>query len=195
MTEPNPKIAAFFEASKLWAVELAALRAILLAAPLTEDFKWRAPCYTLQNRNVATLWRLKDNAALAFFKGALLADPEAVLIAPGENSRAMRVVKFTSLAQIDAAEPTLTHYIHNAIGLETAGQTVDFTLSTLAIPQEFAGKLAVDPALAAAFSALTPGRQRGYLLHFAQPTQSKTRLARIEKASARIFDGKGLQDR
>lgn len=191
----NPKVEAFYNDAATWRAELAALRAILRDSPLCEDFKWRSPCYTFEGGNVATVWRLKDCCALAFFKGTLLKDAEGILAAPGENSRAMRVVKFTSVAQIAARTAVLKDYVEEAIEVEKAGLKVAFENDDLTFPAEFLDRLAQDPALQAAFAALTPGRQRGYSLYFSQPKQSKTRNARIDKCAPRILDGKGLHDR
>lgn len=195
MHDVNPKVAAFFSEAKQWREELEALRAILLDCPVTEEFKWRAPCYTFQNGNVATVWGLKNNCALSFFKGVLLKDPEGLLVAPGANSRSVRLIKFSGVAEIAEKEAVLKRYIHEAIDVEKAGLKVDFRNDDLVYPEELTDRLERDPALKAAFEALTPGRQRGYTLHFSQPKQSKTRVSRIEKCVARILEGKGLHDR
>lgn len=195
MSETNAKVEAFFSQAKTWRQELEALRAILLECPLSEDFKWRSPCYTFQGGNVATLWGFKEDCALSFFKGVLLKDPEGILVAPGENSRSVRMVRFTGVAEIADKQPVLKDYIREAIAVEKAGLKVEFRKDDLDRPQELVERLDADPALKAAFEALTPGRQRGYLLHFSQPKQSKTRVSRIAKAAPRILDGKGLHDR
>ena len=195
MSDVNAKVEAFFANKKQWQDELKALRAILLECPVTEEFKWRAPCYTFEGGNVATLSGLKDNCTLMFFKGVLLKDPEGILIAPGENSRSMRVIRFTSVADIAARADVLKDYIHEAIALEKAGLKVALRKDDLDLPDELIGKLQHDPALKTAFEALTPGRRRGYILHFSQPKQSKTRVSRIEKSIPRILHGKGMDDR
>jgi uncharacterized protein YdeI (YjbR/CyaY-like superfamily) len=195
MSETNPKVEAFFAQAKAWTDELAALRRILLDCPLSEDFKWRSPCYTFQGGNVATIWGFKDYCTLSFFKGVLLKDPKGILVPPGDNSRSVRMAKFTSLAEIAKSEDVLKAYIRDAIALEQAGLKVDFPKDDLAPPDELVSALHEDPDLKAAFEALTPGRQRGYILHFSQPKHSSTRASRIEKATPRILGGKGMHDR
>lgn len=194
MSNPDPKIEAFFSQAPVWQTELRALRAILLSCGLEEIFKWRGPCYCFEGGNVATLWGFKDACVLGFFKGVLLADPEALLIPPGENSRSVRMVKFTDLAQITAASATLIAYTHAAIALEKSGAKVSFAKDDLPYPEELTTALDENPELALAFDALTPGRRRGYLLHFNQAKASATRTARIDKHSARILAGKGMND-
>lgn len=195
MSETNAKVEAFFSDAKTWRKELEALRAILLESPLSEDFKWRSPCYTFQGGNVATLWGFKQDCALSFFKGVLLKDPKGILVAPGENSRSVRMVRFTGVAEIADKQHVLKDYIREAIAVEKAGLKVEFRKDDLDRPQELVERLDADPALKAAFEALTPGRQRGYILHFSQPKQSKTRVSRIAKYAPRILAGKGLHDR
>jgi uncharacterized protein YdeI (YjbR/CyaY-like superfamily) len=195
VNEVNPEVEAFFAKAKTWREELQALRSILLDCPVTEEFKWRSPCYTFRKGNVATIWGLKESCALAFFKGALLRDAEGILVAPGENSRSMRMIKFTSVPQIVGMETVLKHYIREAVEVEKAGLNVEFGKDDLVLPEELTSKLEEDPDLKTAFEALTPGRRRGYVLYFSQPKQSKTRVSRIEKSVPRIFDGKGLHDR
>lgn len=195
MGDFNPKVEAFFAKAGPWQKELAALRAILLDSRLTEDFKWRSPCYTFQDGNVATIWGLKESCALSFFKGVLLSDVDGILVAPGKNSRSVRMVRFTSVEQIAGMEAILKDYIREAIGAEEVGLKVDFRDGDLDLPEELVKKLEEDPDLKTAFEALTPGRQRGYVLHFSQAKQSSTRLSRIEKHRPRILVGKGLHDR
>lgn len=195
MRETQPKCDAFFANATQWPAELRALRAVLHDCPLTEEFKYRSPCYTVQGGNVATVWGLKDACVLAFFKGVLLEDPAGILVAPGENSRSVRMIRLTSVAQIAGMDAVLKHYIHRAITVETAGLKVDFPKDDLAWPEELISFLETHPDVQLAFDALTPGRQRGYILHFAAPSQSKTKAARIEKAMPRILDGKGMNDR
>jgi uncharacterized protein YdeI (YjbR/CyaY-like superfamily) len=132
---------------------------------------------------------------LSFFKGVLLKDTEDILVAPGENSRSVRMVKFTSVPEIVEMEPVLKDYVHEAIGVEKAGQKVDFRKYALVFPKELISKLDENLGLKVAFKALTPRRQRGYILYFSQPKQSKTRLSRIAKYAPRILEGKGLHDR
>jgi uncharacterized protein YdeI (YjbR/CyaY-like superfamily) len=195
MIDANPKVEALFAGAMQWHEELAALRAILLDCPVAEEFKWRGPCYTAHGGNVATIWGLKECCALSFFKGVLLKDPEQILVAPGENSRSVRMVKFTSATEIAGMQATLKGYIHEAIELENAGLKVEFLKDDLEYPEELTAMLEKDPKLKSAFEALTPGRRRGYLLHFSQPKQSKTRISRIEKAASLILEGKGMHDR
>ena len=195
MSEVNPRAEAFFANARKWRQELEALRAILLACPVAETFKWRSPCYTAHGGNVATVWGFRESCALSFFKGVLLKDPESILVAPGKNSRSVRMIRFTSLAEIAGMETILKDYVHEAVELEKAGLKVEFRKDDLELPAELITKLDENPDLKAAFEALTPGRQRGYILHFSQPKQSKTRVSRIEKHRLRILHGKGLHDR
>jgi uncharacterized protein YdeI (YjbR/CyaY-like superfamily) len=192
----NPKVDEFISKSPKWQEELERLRSIVLASGLTEELKWRQPCYSFQGSNIAILGGFKEYCALSFFKGALLKDPQSVLDAPGENTQSARLIRFTSVEEVAAMEPIVKAYIEEAIEVETAGLKVDFKeTSEYSMPEELRTKFGENPAFKAAFEALTPGRQRGYLLHFSQPKQSKTREARIEKNIQRILDGKGLQDR
>lgn len=186
----------FFDKETRWPEELRRLRAILLDFPLSEELKWRQPCYTFQGSNVAILYSMKDCCGVGFFKGALIDDPDGVLVAPGRNSQAARQMRFTSVAEIDAQEATLRSVIASAIGVEEAGLKVDFKAKRdLVYPQELLDRMERDAAFRAAFEALTPGRRRGYTLHFEAASQSKTRAARIDKHAARILEGKGLHDR
>jgi uncharacterized protein YdeI (YjbR/CyaY-like superfamily) len=195
MNGTDPKVDAYFSKTEKWREELETLRRILLDCPVTEEFKWRSPCYTFQKDNVVTIWGFKEYCSLSFFKGVLLKDTEGILVAPGENSRSVRMVKFTSVPEIVEMEAVLKDYVHEAIEVEKAGQKVDFRKDDLVLPKELISKLDENPDLRAAFEALTPGRQRGYTLYFSQPKQSKTRLSRIEKYVPRILEGKGLHDR
>ncbi|MCO6178256.1 YdeI family protein [Ciceribacter sp. RN22] len=195
MSDERQKLNTFFSEAKVWSEELRALRAILLDCGLTEEFKWRGPCYTYDGGNVAVIWGFKENAALGFFRGVLLKDPEGLLVAPGDNSRAVRMFKFTGLDQITAIETTIRTYVREAIELEKAGAKVDLPKDDIVYPEELVAALEEDPNLQEAFEALTPGRKRGYALHFAQPKQSATRRSRIEKSRDRILAGKRLQER
>jgi len=193
--EKNPKVDLFFSKLKQWRAELEALRTILLACDLVEELKWGKPCYTFEGGNVAILFAFKDSAAIGFLKGALLPDPAKILISPGENSQAMRMIKFTDPERIQSLAALLTDYLTNAIALEKAGITVQFTKSAeQAIPAEFQQRLEELPALKVAFESLTPGRQRAYLLHFNAAKQSQTRASRVEKCIPAILEGKGLND-
>ena len=191
----NAKIEAFFRKDGPWRAELAALRAILADCPVAEDFKWRSPVYTAHGGNIATVWGLKDYAALSFFKGVLLKDPAGILVAPGDNSRSVRLAKFTSVAQIAAAETVLKAYVAEAVENEKAGLKVEFAKDDLAYPDELVDRLDGDPDFRTAFEGLTPGRRRGWVLHFSGAKQSATRAARIDKAAPRILAGKGMHDR
>ena len=194
-SETDPRIEAFFEGAKRWKEELALLRSILLSTPLTEEYKWRGPCYTFQGGNVATIWGLAEAPALSFFKGVLLKDPEGVLVAPGENSHAVRMFKFEGLAEIRKKKALVKRTLLEAIELEKAGLKVKLEPEELDYPEELVARLKKDAKLKKAFEALTPGRRRGYLLHFAQAKQSSTRAARIDRYAPKILAGKGMNDR
>lgn len=191
----SEKLEAFFAEDGRWAAEMRALRALLLDCGLTEERKWRQPCYTAHGGNIAMPGALKDSCRLSFFKGVLLADPAGILSPVGENARSACAAAFTSLDQIAAAEGTLRAYIAEAIALEEAGAKVVFEKDDLEAPEELIRVLGDDPTLAAAFAALTPGRKRSYYLHIGQAKQSATRLARIEKTRGHILAGKNFQGR
>jgi len=195
MNKKHPKVDAYFSKLKKWREELKKLRAIFLDSQLTEELKWAKPCYTFQKSNIAILCGLKESCAIGFLKGALLKDPNGILSQPGENSQSMRWMKFTALRQIAELEPIVKAYIHEAIQAEKAGLKVTFKKKSEPIPEELQNKLDKSPALKTAFKALTPGRQRGYILFFSAAKQSKTRESRIEKCIPQILDGKGLNDR
>lgn len=191
----HPKADNFLIKAESWHQEFKALRAILLDTPLDEDFKWGKPCYTLDGKNVVLMHGFKDYCALLFMKGALLKDPDGILIAQTENTQAARQIRFTGIDEIEALAPVLKRYIDEAIAVEKSGLEVDFKQTEdFAVPVEFQQQLDNNPALKSAFAALTPGRQRGYLLHFAGAKQSKTRAARVEKCMDAILAGKGLND-
>ncbi|MES2475001.1 MAG: DUF1801 domain-containing protein [Verrucomicrobiota bacterium] len=191
----NPKVVAYLSESIRWRNELEALRKIVLTHDLTEDLKWGQPCYTLQGGNVVLLSGLKDCCVLSFPKGALLKDTAGILTRPGENTQAARVIRFTKVGEIVAMEARLNAYLAEAIAVERAGLKVDFHDNTqLDLAAELQRKLEDCPEFKTAFEALTPGRQRAYNLHFSAPVQSTTRVARIEKCTPRILDGKGLND-
>lgn len=192
----DAKVAAWFAKADPHDGALGALRELVLGAGLEEQFKWRSPCYCLADGNVATLWSFKDRAAIGFFKGTLLPDPQGLLQAPGENSRAMRVLNFTDAAQVKAAAPAIRGFLDAAILAETRGEAVDFSQGqAIAAPDELTDALDGDPALATAWAGLTPGRQRGWLVHITGAKQATTRKARIAKAAPRILAGKGPNDR
>ena len=191
----DPNVDVFISKAEKWPEELEKLRMICLDCGLTEELKWGQPCYTFQKRNVAIIGELKEHCALSFFKGALLYDAEGILIKPGEHTQSGRWVKFSNVRQIVEMEPILKAYIYEAIEVEKAGLKVHLkTTADFIIPDEFQNKLDAIPALRTAFYALTPGRQRAYLLHFSAPKQSKTRESRVEKYIPQILSGKGLND-
>lgn len=178
-----------------WQKELALLRQIVQACGLDEEAKWGVPCYTYQGKNIVILGAFKDSCIISFFKGTLLQDAQNILTAPGENSQSTRWVKFTNVKDIQRLETTLKEYIYEAIEVEKAGLKVTLKkTSEYPIPDELQQKFEENDAFKTAFEALTPGRQRGYLLHFSQAKQSATRMSRIEKYMPKIFEGKGFQD-
>ena len=178
-----------------WQAELELLRGIALDSGLAEELKWGVPCYTLEGTNVVLIHAFKEYCALLFFKGALMKDPKGILVQQTKNVQAARQIRFTSIKDVAAKGATLKAYIREAIGIEKAGLKVAYKKpSEFAVPEEFQKKLDGDPLLKAAFKALTPGRQRAYLLHFSSAKQSKTREARVEKCKPRILEGKGLDD-
>ncbi len=178
-----------------WQVELQTLRKIILDCGLTEELKWSVPCYTFQGKNILILAAFKEYTALSFFNGVLLENSSQMLIQPTENVQAGRQIRFTNLDDIIESTSKIKSHIYDAIAVEKAGKKVQYKqTSEFPIPPEFQSKLDDFPALRAAFEALTPGRQRGYLLYFAAPKLSKTRTARIEKWTPLILDGKGLHD-
>jgi uncharacterized protein YdeI (YjbR/CyaY-like superfamily) len=195
MNRTNPKVDAFLSKAKKWKEEFEKLRLIVLSCGLTEELKWGVPCYTFQKSNVVLIHGFKEYCALLFVKGALLKDAKSILITQTENTQAARQIRFTNVREIVEMEPILKAYIHEAIEVEKAGLKVDFKKTTdYKIPEEFQNKLDEIPALKTAFEALTPGRQRAYILYFSAPKQSKTRESRIEKHVQQILSGKGLND-
>jgi uncharacterized protein YdeI (YjbR/CyaY-like superfamily) len=191
----NPKVDVYFSKAEKWQEELKKLRTIILDCQLTEELKWGKPCYTFQKSNIVIIVGFKEYCALLFCKGALLNDANGILIKPGENTQAARQIRFTNVREIVEMEPILKAYIYEAIEVEKAGLEVNFKKATeFVIPEEFQNKLAEIPALKSAFDALTPGRQRAYILYFSAPKQSKTRESRVEKCMPQILNGKGLND-
>ncbi|MDN5210512.1 YdeI/OmpD-associated family protein [Fulvivirgaceae bacterium BMA12] len=178
-----------------WRDELKTLRTIALQCGLTEELKWGVPCYTFQQNNVAIISAFKEYAALSFFKGSLLNDTHKLLDKPGESSQAARLIRFTNVREIIKKEAILKAYIFEAMEVEKAGLKVAFKKNPEPIPEEFQKTMTENPEVKAAFETLTPGRQRGYIIYFSQPKQSKTRVSRIEKCIPRMLDGKGLHDR
>jgi uncharacterized protein YdeI (YjbR/CyaY-like superfamily) len=191
----NPKVDTHLSKLKKWEAETAKLRAIVLDCGLTEELKWGQPCYTLEGSNIVLIHGFKDYCALLFFKGALLKDPMAVLVQQTANVQSARQIRFTNLQEINKIAATLKTYVKQAIAVEKAGLKVEMKkTSEFTVPDEFQKKLDKSPALDEAFRALTPGRQRAYLLHFGSAKQSTTREARIEKCTPDILKGKGLDD-
>lgn len=191
----NPKVDEFISKAKKWKEEYEKLRSIVLDCELTEEFKWMHPCYTFEKKNIVLIHGFKEYCALLFHKGALLQDPHGILIQQTENVQAARQIRFTNVQEIVELEPILKAYIFEAIEVEKAGLKVNVKQNAeLIIPEELHKKFDELPALKAAFEALTPGRQRAYILYFSKPKQSKTRESRIEKYMQQILNGKGLND-
>ncbi len=193
---PNdPRIETFYAEARHWRPELQALREILRDMPLEETFKWRGPCYVAHGGNVGVPFGFRDRCAFSFFKGTLLSDRSGRLAPAGPNSRAAKLFLIPSVAALQEDEPALRAFLTAAIALEKEGRKVAFEKDDLEAPAELTAALGADPALAAAFAALTPGRRRAYILNISQAKQSATRTARVAKHSPRILAGKGLQDR
>lgn len=191
----NPKVDFYFDKADTWQKELEQLRTIVLECGLTEELKWGTPCYTFQKNNIVLLHVFKEYCAVLFFKGALLHNTDGILIQQTKNTQATRQIRFTNVQQITEQKTILKTYIYEAIEVENAGLEVRFKKTDeFTVPDEFQQKLNEIPALKTAFEALTPGRQRAYLLYFAAPKQSKTRESRIEKYTLQILEGKGLKD-
>ena len=191
----NPKVDEFLSKAKKWKEEYEKLRNIVLDCELTEEFKWMHPCYTFEKKNIVLIHGFKEYCALLFHKGALLQDAHGILIQQTENVQAARQIRFTNVQEIVEMETILKAYIYEAIEVEKAGLEVNFKKNTeFIIPEEFQNKLDEIPALKTAFEALTPGRQRAYILYFSEPKQSKTRESRVEKCMQQILNGKGLND-
>jgi uncharacterized protein YdeI (YjbR/CyaY-like superfamily) len=178
-----------------WTAELNLLRSIVLDTGLNEEVKWGVPCYTHDGNNVLIVSALKDHCSVGFFKGSLLEDSDELLKSPGKNSQAVRLFTFTNVSEIAAAEDIIKAYVFEAIDIEKAGLKVEFKKNPEPMPEELIERLDEDVVFRNAFEALTPGRQRGYILHFSQPKQEKTPLARIEKWTERILNGEGMHDK
>jgi len=195
MNGMNPKVDGFFQQAEKWQEEMERLRAAVLDCGLTEELKWGKPCYTFQDSNVVIIQGFKEYCALLFCKGALLSDAEGLLIQQTENVQAARQLRFTNLREVVEREPIVKACVFEAIEVEKAGLEVSYkSTSEFKMPEEFQRKLEKNAALKKAFAALTPGRQRGYLLHFSSAKQSKTREARVEKWTPQILNGKGMDD-
>jgi uncharacterized protein YdeI (YjbR/CyaY-like superfamily) len=191
----NPKVDWFFEKAGKWQKEFELLRSIVLDCQLAEDLKWGQPCYLYGKKNIVLIHGFKEYCGLLFFKGALLKDPKGILIQQTANVQAARQIRFTNVKEILKVKSALKSYIYEAVEIEEAGLKVPLKKATeFAIPEEFEKRLAKSQVLKKAFYALTPGRQRAYLLYFAQAKQSKTREARVEKYLPKIREGKGLDD-
>lgn len=191
----NPQVDEYIRTAKKWQEESKKLRRIILDCGLTEESKWGKPCYTFQNSNVVIIHGFKEYCALLFCKGVLLKDANRILIQQTENVQAARQIRFTNVREIVEMEPILKAYIHEAIEVEKAGLEVKYKkTSEFTAPVELQNKLDEIPALKKAFEALTPGRQRAYILYFSAPKQSKTRESRIEKCMQQILKGQGLND-
>jgi len=191
----NPKVDWYFTKAERWQKEFEQLRKIILSCGLTEELKWGNPCYTFAGSNIVLIHGFKDYCALLFFKGALLNDADHILIQQSENVQAARQARFTNVKEITKIKASLKAYIYEAIEVEKSGLKVELKKTKeYKVPEEFEKKLAKNPELKKAFKALTPGRQRGYLLYFSAPKQSKTRESRIEKYTQSILEGKGLND-
>lgn len=193
--QTHPAVDRYLNRAKKWQAEFILLRNIFLTSGMNEDFKWGHPCYKVGKGNVALMHGFNDYCAILFFKGALLKDPQGILIRQTENTQAARQIRFTQVEQIIALEPVLKNYLAEAIEIEKSGLKVDFKPTTeFTVPEEFQHELKASPELKAAFAHLTPGRQRAYLLHFSAPKQAKTRVSRIQKYISHILNGKGLED-
>ncbi|WP_417898038.1 YdeI family protein [Bacillus haimaensis] len=191
----NRKVDGFLKKTKTWKEEYEKLREIVLDCELTEDFKWMHPCYTFEDKNIVLIHGFKEYCALLFHKGALLKDEHGILIQQTENVQAARQIRFTNVQKIVEMENILKAYIKEAIEVEKAGLEVEYKKhAEYIIPEELQYKFDEMPALKTAFEALTPGRQRAYILHFSKPKQSKTRVSRVEKCMEQILDGKGLNE-
>lgn len=178
-----------------WRTELETLRHIVLQTGLTEEVKWGVPCYTYETKNIVMVSAFKEFACLSFFKGALIDDPHALMQKAGESSQSARLVKFTSTQQILEKEEILKDYIAKAIAIEKEGRKVVFAKNPEPLPDELTEVFGKDVALKNAFYALTPGRQRGYIIYISQPKQSQSRYNRIEKCRSKIENGEGLNDK
>jgi uncharacterized protein YdeI (YjbR/CyaY-like superfamily) len=191
----NPLVTAVHAAQQRWSREFAVLRQLCLAVGLNEELKWGQACYDLDGSNVVLIHGFKDYCALLFMKGALLKDPKGILVQQTRNVQAGRQIRFASLADIDRQRAAVRACLREAIAVEKSGGKLKLkSVAEFEVPEEFRQRLEDDPRLAAAFQALTPGRQKAYLLHFAGAKQSATRAARVAKHVARIYGGLGLDD-
>ena len=194
MNPTNPKVDEHIEQAKKWQAEMTALRRIILTTGLSEELKWDHPCYSHEGANIVLLGGFKDHCRLMFCQGSVLKDPRSLLQKPGEHTQAGRFIPFTSVQEIKKQAPVLKKYLYEAIEAEKAGVKPVFKTEPEPVPEELTQKMAKAPALKKAFAALTPGRQRAYLLHFNAAKQSATRASRIEASKPRILAGKGIHD-
>jgi uncharacterized protein YdeI (YjbR/CyaY-like superfamily) len=195
MTQRNPTVTERIAQSTRWNTELSALRELVLASGLTETLKWEEPCYTYDSANVLIIHGFKDYCALLFFKGVLMQDPQGILIQQTEHVQAGRQIRITTLAEIQNQQAIIMQYLQEAIAVEQSGKKITYKKTDeYDIPDELQDAFSMNPGFREAFQALTPGRQRGYLLYFSGAKQSKTREERIEKAMDAIFDGLGIHD-
>jgi uncharacterized protein YdeI (YjbR/CyaY-like superfamily) len=195
MKTENPLVTTVHSKEKHWGAEYAALRQLCLASGLNEELKWGQACYDLNGGNVVLIHGFKNYCALLFMKGALLKDPKGILIQQTKNVQAARQIRFASLADINKQKATIKAYIREAIAVEKSGVKVKMkSAAQFDVPEEFQKRLDGDPKLADAFHALSPGRQKGYLLHFSGAKQAATRANRVEKHAPRILRGLGLDD-
>jgi uncharacterized protein YdeI (YjbR/CyaY-like superfamily) len=191
----NPKVDWYFEKNTRWKKEIEKMRAIALDCGLTEELKWGCPCYQYENTNVVLIHVFKEYCAFLFFKGALLNDPDGILVQQTENVQSARQIRFTNVKEIQKQDRTIRAYIYEAIEVERAGLKVKLKKTKeFPMPEEFKNKLDKSSALKKAFESLTPGRQRGYLLYFSSAKQAKTREERVKKYTKQILEGKGLED-
>ena len=196
MSSMNPKVDWYFQKAKKWQEELEILRITVLDCQLNEELKWGVPCYTLEQSNIVLIHTFKDYCALLFFKGALFKDPNNILVQQTKNVQSARQIRFSNAQEILEMQPIIKAYIAQAIEVEKSGLEVEFKTTTeFGVPEELQHQFDEIPELKTAFDALTPGRQRGYILHFSEPKQSKTRASRVEKYMPQILNGKGLDDR
>jgi len=190
----NPKVDRYLSNAKQWQAEMQHLRAIVLACGLTEELKWGKPCYAFENKNIVVIQGFKAYCALLFLKGYLLSDANGILVKTGENTRVGRQIRFTDVREITQMAPVLKAHIYEAIEVEKSGVKETVKRKAEPAPEEFRQKLNKTPALKTAFNALTPGRQRAYIMYFSAAKLSKTRESRVEKCLPRILRGKGLND-
>jgi uncharacterized protein YdeI (YjbR/CyaY-like superfamily) len=195
MTGRNPRFETYFARERQWKAEFNALREILLDCQLTEELKWRQPCYTFEGENIVILSGYKAGATLGFFKGSLMPDPDGVLIVPGPNSQAARMLRFADVAEIKKRRAQIARYVQAAITVAKSGAKVDFSANkAVKPPAELEAALKTDADLKKAFEALTPGRQRSWIIHIEAAKLPTTRVERITKARPRIMQGEGMHD-